>query len=261
MRPALQAPGSNKYFVGKLINNSRFEPNTATARNAGSFGHSIAKVASGAGRNLMWGSIYLDLAPIPNYLNRSVAHRNGVMSLPKAIKSTANGMLGFSFVPELQSLRDLESAYHASGLAENSTFDIMGLQLELLVAFELTESTAANPSQSSASAYGVRFSGEHCTVDVGFDPSTSELYTSRSGGGVPDSVKQIAVPHTLANGEALQMHLFLDRPILEAIANGRSPSEAQIYPGNPAPASMTVGAFGPRGISTVAAWRLRSIHA
>jgi len=35
----LLAPNSNKYFVGKLINDSRFVPNAATARNAGSFGH------------------------------------------------------------------------------------------------------------------------------------------------------------------------------------------------------------------------------
>jgi hypothetical protein len=120
------APHSNKYFVGKLVNNSRFEPNTATAQSPGSFGHTIAKVASGGGRNLLWGSIALDLAPIPNYLDRGTAHAQGVMSLPKAIRSTPNGMLGFSFVPELQALRDVASAYHASDLAENSTFDITG---------------------------------------------------------------------------------------------------------------------------------------
>jgi hypothetical protein len=33
------AHNSNKYFVGKLINNSRFVPNAATAQKAGSFGH------------------------------------------------------------------------------------------------------------------------------------------------------------------------------------------------------------------------------
>ena len=33
------APHSNKYFVGTLVNNSRFVPNGATARVAGSFGH------------------------------------------------------------------------------------------------------------------------------------------------------------------------------------------------------------------------------
>ena len=253
------APHSNKYFVGKLINNSRFVPNTATAQNAGSFGHTIAKVASGQGRNLLWGSVALDLAAIPNYLDRGTAHAFGVMSLPKAISSTASGMLGFSFVPELEVLRDVPSAYHASNLPENTTFGIKGLQLELLVTFELSAtSTAANASSTSSAsnAFGVRFfSGEHCVVDVGYDPSTHELYISRSSGGVGHQT--IAVPHTLADGEALQMHLFLDGPILEVIGNGRSPSEAQVWP---VPASMDVGVFGPRGVSTATAWRLRSIH-
>lgn len=253
------APHSNKYFVGKLINNSRFVPNTATAQNAGSFGHTIAKVASGQGRNLLWGSVALDLAAIPNYLDRGTAHAFGVMSLPKAISSTASGMLGFSFVPELEVLRDVSSAYHASNLPENTTFGIKGLQLELLVTFELSAtSTAANASSTSSArnAFGVRFfSGEHCVVDVGYDPSTHELYISRSSGGVGHQT--IAVPHTLADGEALQMHLFLDGPILEVIGNGRSPSEAQVWP---VPASMDVRVFGPRGVSTATAWRLRSIH-
>jgi sucrose-6-phosphate hydrolase SacC (GH32 family) len=240
------APHSNKYFVGKLVNNSRFEPNAATAQNAGNFGHTIAKVASGQGRNLLWGSIALDLAAIPNYLNRSAAHRFGVVSLPKAISMTNSGRLGFAFVPELQVLRENSSAYHASNLPANATFGIKGLQLELLVTFELS-----NAAQQRA--FGVRFSGDNCTVDVGYDPSASELYMSRSSGGV-----RIAVPHTLSQGEALQMHLFLDGPVLEVIANGRSPSEAQVWP---VPESMAVGAFGPLGLSSVVAWRLRSIHA
>jgi len=240
------APHSNKYFVGKLVNNSRFEPNDVTAQSAGNFGHTIAKVASGQGRNLLWGSIALDLAPIPNYLNRSAPHRMGVMSLPKAISMADSGRLGFSFVPELQGLRDKPSMYHASNLSQNVTFGINGLQLELLVTFQ-TSSAALN-----LSAFGARFWGESCVVDVGFDPSTSELYTNRSSGGV-----RIAVPHTLAKGEALRMHLFLDGPILEVIANDRSPSEAQVWP---VPASMSVGAFGPLGVSSVSAWRLRSMH-
>eukprot|EP01043_Picozoa_sp_COSAG02_P081731 COSAG02_NODE_20119_length_847_cov_6.995989_1_plen_100_part_00 len=77
-------------------------------------------------------------------------------------------------------------------------------------------------------------------VDVGYAPRKNELYTRRSSGGIGH---QIAVPHTLVAGEALQMHVFLDGPILEVIANGRSPSEAQVWP---VPTTMNVGAFGPR---------------
>ena len=209
----------------------------------------IAKVATGPhGRNVLWGSIALDLAPIPNYLIRSVPHSEGVMSLPKDVKAAGDGMLTFSFVPELQALRDGASAWHASNLPANTTFGISGLQLELLVSFGLS-CGAASPS-----AFGLRFSGEKCAVDVGYDPSKNELYTSRSSGGVGH---QIAVPHTLVAGEALQMHVFLDGPILEVIANGRSPSEAQVWP---VPASMDVGAFGPCEVNKIAAWRLRSIH-
>lgn len=245
------APHSNKYFVGKLVNNSRFQPNTATAQNAGSFGHTIAKVASGQGRNLLWGSIALDRAAIPNYLNRTAAHNMGVVSLPKAISMADSGRLQFRFVPELQVLRDSSSAYHASNLPVNATFGITGLQLELLVTFELSD--AVENSNNNAGAFGVRFSaGKNFTVDVGYDPSTSELYISRSSGGV-----RIAVPHALASGEALQMHLFLDGPVLEVIANARSPSEAQVWP---VPVSMDAGVFGPLGVASVVAWRLRSIH-
>jgi hypothetical protein len=201
------------------------------------------------GRNLLWGSIALDLAPIPNYLKRGILHSMGVISLPKAVSAASDGMLGFGFVPELQALRDTDSSYHASNLPANATFGIRGLQLELLVTFELSYNEPAN-----ASAFGVRFSGENCVVDVGYDSFTHELYTSRNRGGVGH---QIAVPHTLADGEALQMHIYLDGPLLEVIANGRSPSEAQVWP---VPASMDVSAFGPCGVGSVAAWRLRSIH-
>jgi hypothetical protein len=209
----------------------------------------IAKVATGPqGRNILWGSIALDLAPIPNYLIRSVPHAEGVMSLPKDVKAASDGMLSFSFVPELQVLRDGASAYRASNLLANTTFEISGLQLELLVSFGL-RCGAANRS-----AFGLRFSGENCTVDVGYAPRRNELYTRRSSGGIGH---QIAVPHTLVAGEALQMHVFLDGPILEVIANGRSPSEAQVWP---VPTTMDVGAFGPCEVSNIAAWRLRSIH-
>lgn len=242
------APHSNKYFVGKLVNNSRFVPNAVTSRSPGNFGHTIAKVASGDSRTLLWGSIALDLAPIPNYLDRSVAHNEGIPSLPKSVTGTQEGLLGFQFVPELQVLRKEASAYHAANLPGSTTFGVKGLQLEVLISFEVTSGMA------NTSSFGVRFSGENCTVDVGYDPVSGELYTSRSSAGLGH---HIAVPHVLAAQEALHLHLFLDGPVLEMIANGRSPSEAQVWP---VPASMDVGTFGVVGVRTVDAWQLQSIH-
>ena len=69
----MQAASCNRYYVGRLVNGT-LVPTGGTALSSGSWGHTIAKSARGRGRQLLWGSVLLDLTAIPNYALRTTMH-------------------------------------------------------------------------------------------------------------------------------------------------------------------------------------------
>jgi len=242
----LDVSGTNKYFVGTLVNNTRFEPNGATGSRAGSFGHVIAKTARTSERAVLWGSVSLDIAPVPNAKVPAVAHGGGVMSLPKDLSLGDDGYLVFAFAPELTRLREVGSGYESTrAIPLKAAFGLRGLQMEALLVFEATNTTAP---------FGVRLHGDNSTVaEMAYDPGKGALCIERS----LSQSKRVCVPHTLGVAEPLSLHLILDGPILELIANQRSPSEAQIWP--PTPNGFQLAAFGGTAVASARMWHLQPL--
>jgi sucrose-6-phosphate hydrolase SacC (GH32 family) len=226
----------NVYFTGQLNGSShKFVPSAATplfpmmetpAASYQYFGHSIAKSGGGGpdGRRILWGAVMgLPQSGIPNrrssITNATTMHTGGTMSLGQELSmasddSAHRGTLEFRFLPELEALRTGPTlpAHAASGRL-----------LEIKAAIAVSESTK-DVNADGGSGLSM-FSG---CVQLRYNPTRRELVFSGNASS-PTNVFR-AVPLTLAPGEALQLHVYVDGSVVEAVANDRAPISMIVTP-------------------------------
>jgi sucrose-6-phosphate hydrolase SacC (GH32 family) len=218
----------NVYFTGQLNEAShKFVPSVATPLFHGDyqyFGHSIAKSGGGPdGRRLLWGAVMgLPQSGIPNrrssIANASAIHIGGTMSLGQELSmapeaSAHRGTLEFRFLRELEALRTGPTmpADAASGRL---------LEIKAVITV-----SGANSRDADGGSGLSMFSG---CVQLRYDPTHHELVFSGNATGSVAVYR--AVPLTLAPGEALRLHVYVDGSVVEAIANDRSPISLIVTP-------------------------------
>ena len=178
----------------------------------------------------------------------------GVMSLPRMLYLRADGSLGVEPVFEVHALRGKHHRWVGVG-AEPRT--VQGDCLEIIAQFE--------PGASSAGAFGLKVrcspDGEEQTA-IAYDRRTAELsidYT-RASRSMAARHGVCATPLPLAPGESLQLHVFLDRSVVEVYANSRICLTSRIYPERAD--SLGFGPFAERGDAPVVvldAWEMKPI--
>jgi len=206
---------------------------------------------------------------------RARAGWSGTASVPRELALDEDGGLRTTPVPELESLRgdhDHAGALPLSPAQGAWRSEVEGPQVEIGAEFE----------RGGADAVELRFlsapDGSEVTA-VRYDWRTHELTldTTRSSLNTADGVgryRQVAglggheglaaalteQPFSLAEGENLNLRVFVDRSIVEVFANERSCLTARVYPTRQNSVGVSVAAEGGQaGLVSADVWALASI--
>jgi beta-fructofuranosidase len=207
-----------------------------------------------SGRALMWGWLWENR---PLEASRA-AGWNGVMSLPRVLSLGPDGALNQRPAPELEALRGERSAFARRELPPGHSQVVDGISgdaFEIEATFEL--------ATASAVSLAVRYSpdGAHQTRIV-YDRPRGYLSIDRSRSSQAPSVEADVrgCPLVLGPGEPLQLHVFLDRSVLEVFANDRVCLSSRIYPIDNGSIQIQVASEGaPARVHSLTAWTMPSI--
>ena len=203
--------GKAIYTIGKYANGSFIPTEWHTLDNGGAF-YAPQSMWDAQNRRLMWGWLW-ETRPEAQFRAAGWA---GVMSLPRVLSLGANGGLNQSPVPEMGLLRQTRLSGQISKLR--------GDCLELKVDFD---------SNDSSCCLKVRLSpdGSEQTL-INYDRSKNILTIDRRLSSLDDSVVRDirSSPLVLLPDEALKLHIFLDRSVVEIFANDRVAMATRIYP-------------------------------
>ena len=168
-----------------------------------------------------------------------------VMSMPRVMSLLDDGVLGIKPAPELEMLRfnpRLLENIDIPGDKEITLEGMAGDVMELLVeidpgdAKEVGIKVRCSPDNSEETL--VVYSPEEKTLSVNFENSTVEdnvIYRGfyHTNEPFPEMVKdhtEQKAPFQLKEGELLNLHIFLDKSVLEVFVNDRQCITQRIYP-------------------------------
>jgi beta-fructofuranosidase len=183
---------------------------------------------------------------------------SGVMSLPRVLSLSTNNMLRFEPAPELKQLRAAHQCVKDFSVLPTSLTqfgEIYGDCLEIQAEFVLDAATELG--------IAVRCSpdGTEQTL-IRYDRSQGCLLIDRQRSSLSEDVERDirSGPLTLAAGETLFLHIFLDRSVIEVFANYRLCMTSRIYPSRTD--SLGVGFFASDGsarIKVLDVWEMGSV--
>ncbi len=204
------------------------------------------------GRALMWGWLQEGRTVEAD----KAAGWSGVMSLPRVVTLREDGLLGVAPPPELEQLRGghalIDAVFAGDGMR---LMDIHGDCLELSATFV----------PMGAERYGLVI---RCSPDgveqtrIVYDRTKGWLGIDSTRSSLDETVKRDVRggPLALAEGEPLQLRVFLDASTIEVFANDRVCVTGRIYPTRSD--SMGVGVFAENGwarVTPIEAWQMRGI--
>ncbi|MBI4553160.1 MAG: glycoside hydrolase family 32 protein [Candidatus Latescibacteria bacterium] len=203
---------------------------------------------------------------------------SGVMTLPRTLSLSEDGTLRIDPVPELNVLRMNPRSRRDVRLTADSELileEVQGECLELAMEIHPEDSRACgvrvrcSPDGAERTAVVYDTSARTLNVDLSqstLDPGIRYHYYRNLNAleRLPEEARTVqaqAAPFALADGEALQLRLFLDRSVLEVFANGRQCITQRIYPTRPD--SVGVRLFSRGGgihVRSIEAWDMAPTH-
>ncbi len=242
------------YFVGRY-SNRRFVPETRGAVDWGRDDfYATHFLQDERGRRIM--IAWLREAR-PNQA-QVAAGWSGIMSLPRVLSLRPDGHLSQQPVPELELLRG--RGFHAEAVDLTPTLP----SLKSGVQRDCVEIEARIMSlQAGACGLKVRRSpdGEEETAIL-YDPWAGTLTIDRQRSSLDPTVQRgpQVCPLRLAPGEALALRVFVDRSVVEVVANGGVAVTARIYPTRADSIGVeAVGAWDATHIESLDVWEMKNI--
>lgn len=185
---------------------------------------------------------------------------SGVMSLPRVLSLGADGHVCMQPAPELAALRTEHTHSPAITVPSGQVVvvpDVSGDTLELLI--ELA------PAHEGLCGIVVRRSPDGSEqTQITYDAALRQLVVDRTHASMdPTTDHNLHVaPLTLGVDEPLQLHIFLDRSVLEVFVNERVSISSRIYPTRADSVGLALLADrGDAQLRHLDAWQLRSIWA
>lgn len=151
---------------------------------------------------------------------------SGVYGLPRVLWLGDDNTLRMAPVPELETLRYNAITYDDIVLEANGELQLEGINGE-----SCNIEVTVTPNSAQKAGVGVRTSpNQEETTLLYYDAAKSRLVfdSSRSGDGGRKVVEE--APFALAEGEALNLKIFVDKSVVEVFANDRQAIARRVYP-------------------------------
>jgi len=175
----------------------------------------------------------------------------GAMTVPRLVGLRPDGVPTWTPVPELQALRrdEVGVAPREVPPGETALPGIEGDALELLVELE--------PGPSGSAGLAVRRSADgREETRIVYDSRARTLAVDRERAGAGDGGVH-AAPLPLGEGEALRLHVFVDRSSVEVFAqDGRVVITDRVFPRPDSRGTALFAEGGPARLRSLRAWRL-----
>ena len=212
--------GAPRYLVGDYVDH-RFIPEYSGTLDFGGYFYAPKSFLDNEGRRILWGWSWEGRSDAAQH----AAGWAGVMSLPRVLTLGADNRLRYDVAHEVRQLRE---THHQECRLEVETFhplDVHGDSLEIKVTFRLGAASrvglALRRSPDGAEETRILYNDIIREVSIERQQSSLEADTQRD-------------THTallaITAGEALTMHVFLDRSIVEVFVNERLCLTTRIYP-------------------------------
>ncbi|HUS81382.1 MAG TPA: glycoside hydrolase family 32 protein, partial [Armatimonadota bacterium] len=221
----VSAQGEQLYMVGDYDARAhRFEPERSGRIGGGVCYYAGKSFADGSGRRILWGW----LRERRSREAQIAAGWSGAMSLPQVLSIGADGSLGIEPAPEVEALRGegmSETDVRLAGGEEVRLDEASGDALELLV-----EADAAGADRLRVSVRCTPDGAERS--DVVWDQARGQVTLDLTGSSLSGDVERgvFTRPLELADGEPVQLRVFVDRSAIEVYANGRECLVGRAYP-------------------------------
>ncbi len=237
-------------FIGDYIDHT-FTPFTQSIIDYGGYFYAPQTMLDPKGRRLQWGWLWEGRSDKAQW----DAGWSGVMSLPRVISLSADKMLRFEPAPELEQLRSTHLCLKDLSVLPTSLTQLREIQgdcLEIQVEFI--------PDEATDLGIGVRCAPDGAEqTHIRYDRLQGMLLIDRQLSSLTEDVERDirSGPLTLAAGESLFLHIFLDHSVIEVFANYRLCMSSRVYPSRTD--SLGVGFFAGGGnakIKTLDVWEM-----
>ncbi len=208
----------------------------------------------GQGRALMWGWLWERRTREAQL----AAGWAGVMSLPRVLSWTPEGVLSQRPVPELSQLRRASQSWEARDLAgaADALATVHGAELELQVTFDPLSAPEIG-LDVCVSPDGAEFTrmAYDATRSL-FSVNTTHASLSAAAWG-----EVLTAPFTPRPGEPVQLHIFVDHSVIEVFVDATLCFAVRAYPTRPDSLGVRPFARGGRPhFTSLTAWKLASIE-
>lgn len=212
------------YFVGDYVKQELLTQDSFHTLDYGGYLYAPQTLFDAQGRRLMWGW----LREGRNVQAQREAGWSGVMTLPLLLSLTEDNRVGLAFAPELQQLRGQHYGLTNLQLEPGQANPLDGIQGDCLeIELEL------EPNQEGELALLVC-----CSLDgveqtrIVYNPATQQLTLDSTQSSLNEEVQHLtkSTLHYLGTDEPLNLHIFLDRSVIELSANGRTYLTNRVYP-------------------------------
>ena len=199
---------------------------------------------------------------------------SGVMTLPRILSLTADGVLQMEPVPELEVLRMNPKTLENITLNVDETMRLEGVDgncLEVIVEIEPGDATEVGVqvlcAPDAVEQTGIVYVPWEGVLKIDISKSTLNgairYPRYRDAGGnarLPESERFVdaqCAPFMLKDGEMLRLHIYVDKSVVEVFANGRQCITQRVYPARVDSTGVSVFSRGGRAhFRTVHAWEM-----
>lgn len=242
------------YYLTGTYTRRTFHPIRRGKIDHGAYLYAALTMRDDLGRRLLWGWIKEGRdAP-----SQWAAGWSGAMSLPRVLDLLPDGTLGMAVAPELTALRDQHRHWADIPLSSTGTHvppDVRGRCLEIIATFD--------PGDAQKLGLWIcRSADDEERTLIAYEVAQQRLIVERSESSLAPGVDRgtESAPLTLAPGEPLRLHIFLDCSIIEVFAGSRTCLTSRVYPICPNSTGVNPAVFGGRGrLISLDAWTMRGI--
>jgi sucrose-6-phosphate hydrolase SacC (GH32 family) len=222
------------------------------------------------GRRIFWAWV-----TDPRFITTQQATGSGVQSLPRVLSLDEDGNVAIEPVKELETLRRNHRTLEGFTLADGEEVALQSIEgdcLELIVEIEPGEAREVGLkvrcSPGGEEETGIWYDTQLAKLVMDMSKSTLRkdvAYTEcplDTGGirrlsDVKNPRTTVEAPFALREGETLKLRVFLDKPMIEAFANGRQCLTQQVFPERKDSLLVKVWAKGGSAmVRSVRAWNL-----